>query len=198
MKEKWNNRYSSEEYFFGKEPNDFFKSEIEKLSPGKALFLGDGEGRNSVYAAKLGWDIDSIDISEVGKSKADKLAKENNVQINYIVADALDYDYPKNLYDAIVVIYFHVDEELRKKNHKQIIDALKNNGVLIFLVYEKDHIKLNTNGPSSLNLLYSLDEIVEDFIDLEFNLLKKEKISRIKNGVPQEAIVIEFVGRKII
>lgn len=47
-----------------------------------------------------------------------------------------------------------------------------------------------------LELLYSLDNIVEDFIDLEFDLLKKEKISRIKNGVPQEAIVIKFVGRK--
>jgi SAM-dependent methyltransferase len=197
MKEKWNNRYSSEEYFFGKEPNDFFKTQIEKLNIGKALFLGDGEGRNSVYAAKLGWKVDCIDVSEIGKQKAEKLAKENNVEINYIVTDALDYDYPKNFYDAIILIYFHIDDEFRAKINKQIIDSLKNYGVLILLVYDKDHLKLNTNGPSSLNLLYSLDEIVEDFIDLEFEHLKKEKISRIKNGVQQEAIVIEFVGRKI-
>ncbi|MBK7105054.1 MAG: class I SAM-dependent methyltransferase [Ignavibacteriae bacterium] len=197
MKEKWNNRYSSEEYYFGKEPNEFFKDEIKKLTPGNALFIGDGEGRNSVYAAKLGWNVDCLDISENGKEKAENLAKENNVKINYKIADAIEFNYPEETYDAIFVIYFHVDEELRENFDNQIINSLKQNGVVIILVYEKDHLKLNTNGPSSLNLLYSLDEIVENFIDLDFEILKKEKISRVKNGIPQEAIVIKFVGRKI-
>ncbi len=83
MKNKWNDRYSSEEYFFGKEPNDFLKEEIGKLAPGKALFIGEGEGRNSVYAASLGWEVDAIDISNVGKEKALKLAEDKNVNINY-------------------------------------------------------------------------------------------------------------------
>ncbi len=197
MKQKWNYRYSSEEYYFGKEPNDFLKESIENISPGKALFVGDGEGRNSVYAAKLGWSVDSIDISDIGKSKADKLAAENNVKINYILADAIEFNYPVENYDLIVVIYFHVDENVREQIHKRFIDSLKSDGRLICLVYEKDHIKLNTNGPSTLNLLYSLDNIVEDFIDLEFELLKKEKLSRIKNGVQQESIVIKFIGQKL-
>ncbi|MCB0744300.1 MAG: class I SAM-dependent methyltransferase [Ignavibacteriales bacterium] len=197
MKQKWNDRYSSEEYFFGKEPNDFFKEEIDKISHGKALFIGDGEGRNSIYAAKLGWQVDSIDVSEVGKSKAEKLAEENKVKINYIIADALEFNYPKEAYDLVAVIYFHADEELREQFHKHIYDALKPNGKLIYLVYDKDHLKLNTNGPSSLNLLYSLENIVEDFIDLDFELLKKEKISRVKNGIQQESIIIKFVGKKL-
>ncbi|MBK8944476.1 MAG: class I SAM-dependent methyltransferase [Ignavibacteriae bacterium] len=197
MKEKWNDRYSSEEYYFGKEPNEFFKDEIEKLIPGNALFIGDGEGRNSVYAAKLGWNVDCLDISENGKEKAENLAKENNVKINYKIADAIEFNYPQETYDAVFVIYFHVDEELRENFDHQIINSLKQNGAVIILVYEKDHLKLNTKGPSSLNLLYSLDEIVENFIDLDFEILKKEKISRVKNGIPQEAIVIKFVGRKI-
>jgi len=197
MKEKWNNRYSSEEYYFGKEPNEFFKETIDKLPIGNALFLGDGEGRNSVYAAKLGWDVHCMDISETAKEKAEKLADENNVKIDYKVFDAIEYNYPHETYDAVVLIYFHIDEELREYFNKKIIDSLKTNGTIILLVYEKDHIKLNTNGPSSLNLLYSLDEIVEDFIDFDFETLIKEKISRIKNGIQQESIVIKFIGRKI-
>jgi len=196
VKEKWNNKYSSEEYYFGKEPNEFCKNEIDKLSSGKALFIGDGEGRNSVYAAKLGWDVHCFDISEIAKQKAEKLAKDNDVKINYTVADALHYIYPKDFYDAIVIIYFHIDEDFRKQIHKQIIDSLTKNGVLILLVYEKEHVKLKSNGPSVPNLLYSLDEIVEDFIDLDFETLIKEKISRIKNGIQQESIIIKFVGRK--
>jgi hypothetical protein len=46
MKEKWNEREKTEEYFFDKEPNEFFKEEVDKLIPGRALLLGDGEGRN--------------------------------------------------------------------------------------------------------------------------------------------------------
>lgn len=147
MKEKWNYRYSTEEYFFGKEPNEFFKEQIDKLTLGRALFIGDGEGRNSVYAAKLGWEVDCIDISEVGKEKAGNLAKENNVSINYIVDDALEYNFKTNSYDAVVVIYFHIDEELREKIHQKYLSALKPNGTIILLVYEKDHLSLNSNGP---------------------------------------------------
>lgn len=196
MKQKWNDRYNSDEYFFGKEPNDFFKEEIDKISPGTALFIGDGEGRNSVYSAKLGWKVDSIDISEVGKSKAVRLAAENNVKINYIVADALEFDYPKEIYDLIALVYFHIDEDFREQIHYHLIDALKPDGKIICLVYEKEHLKLNAGGPSSPNLLYSLDNFAEDFIDFEFEVFKKEKLSRIKSGIKQEQIVIKFVGRK--
>lgn len=197
MKQKWNDRYNSEEYFFGKEPNDFFKEKIDKLQPGKALFIGDGEGRNSVYAAKLGWDVDSIDISDIGKSKAEKLATENKVKINYIISDALEFNYPQKTYDLVAVIYFHVDENIREKLHKYFLNSLKLSGKLIYLVYEKDHLKLNTNGPSSINLLYSLDNFAEDFIDMEFEFFKKENITRVKNGIIQEQIVIKFIGSKV-
>jgi SAM-dependent methyltransferase len=196
MQNKWDDRYSSEEYFFGTEPNEFLKEEIEKLSPGKALFIGEGEGRNSVYAAKLGWEVDCVDISDAGKEKAQKLADKNSVKLNYIVGDALNYNYKNNYYDAVVVIYFHLEEDIREDIHNKYISALKQNGRIILLVYEKEHLTLNTNGPSSLELLYSLDNIVEDFIDLEFELLKKEKLSRVKNGLQQESIIIKFVGRK--
>jgi SAM-dependent methyltransferase len=198
MKQKWNDRYNSDEYYFGKEPNDFFKEEIEKINPGNALFIGDGEGRNSVYAAKLGWRVDSIDISEIGKSKAEKLAEENNVKINYVVSDALEFNYPKETYDLLAVIYFHVDEEFRHQLHHYFLDTLKPNGKIIYLVYEKEHLNLNVNGPSSLDLLYSLDNFAEDFIDMEFEILNKENISRIKNGLKQEQIIIKFVGKKIL
>jgi SAM-dependent methyltransferase len=197
MKVKWNDRYSTEDYFFGKEPNDFFKEEVDKLTPGRALFLGDGEGRNSVYCASLGWKVDAVDISDIGKDKADKLAKENKVELNYQVTDALQYDYPPNTYDAIVIIYFHVDNELREKFSEKIIRSLKPNGTIILLVYEEDHIKNGNGGPSNPDLLYTLSSIAENFIDLEFKTFEKEQLSRIKKGRKQESTVIKFVGKKI-
>ena len=194
MKDKWNNRYSSEEYFFGEEPNAFFKETIDKLNPGKALFVAEGEGRNSVYAASIGWQVDAIDISDIGKEKADKLAKEKKVEINYQVTDAFEFEYAQNNYDAIVLIYFHIPSELREDYFSKIISSLKPNGKIILLAYDEEHINNSSRGPTDINLLYNLESVVENFIDLEFNLFAKEEVSRIKKGVAQKSTIIKFVG----
>ncbi len=82
----WNERYAEDKYAYGIEPNDFVKQELQKLKPGKILFPAEGEGRNAVYAAQLGFDVYAFDPSEEGRRKALKLARENNVNINYQLA----------------------------------------------------------------------------------------------------------------
>lgn len=119
MKTTWDKRYSTEEYIYGAEPNQFFKNEIDKLEPGKILFLGEGEGRNAVYAASLGWNVDAIDSSIVGKEKAIKLGTSKGVEINYIVADLNEFTPESEKYDAVVIIYLHLPEKLRKKVFKE-------------------------------------------------------------------------------
>src|ERR1035438_2511533 len=56
-KQNWDERFSSEEYVYGTEPNVFLKEQLSKLSPGRLLMLGEGEGRNAVYAAKMNWQL---------------------------------------------------------------------------------------------------------------------------------------------
>lgn len=198
MKNKWDERYSSDEYFFGQEPNEFLKEEIEKLAPGKALFIGEGEGRNSIYAASLGWEVDAIDISIVGKEKAEKLAAKKNVKINYNITDAYDYTYPQNYYDAVVLIYFHVESEMREKYFRQLLLSLKPGGSIVLLVYDIDQLKYNKQGPQDIKMLFTLEQIAELFIDLEFKFFAKENNERVKKGVSQKSSVIKFVGEKPI
>lgn len=173
MKEKWNNRYRGENYYFGKEPNDFLKTEIQKLTPGRALFIGEGEGRNSVYAAKLGWDVDAIDLSEEGMRKALMLAKENSVNINYKIGDALTEEITNDLYDSVILIYFHIHNDLRDEFWKKITSALKTGGSIILLVYDKDNLELGSRGPSDIEMLFTLQDIAETFIDFKFVVFKR-------------------------
>jgi len=60
-------------------PNHFFKEELDNVKPGNILLPAEGEGRNAVYAAKLGWNVLAFDDSASGKKKAKKLAEENNI-----------------------------------------------------------------------------------------------------------------------
>lgn len=198
MKELWNKRYSNEEYIYGKEPNEFLREELRKLKPGKILFLGEGEGRNAVFAATLGWTVDAVDFSDEGKRKAFNLAQEKNVKINYIINDLSEFIPNNNYYDAAGIFFLHLNEELRKSVHQKVIDALKPEGKLILEVFDKEQIKYNSGGPKDESLLYSLEEIAEDFIELDFVVFTKEKVVLNEGqGHQGEAVVIRFVGTKL-
>ncbi|MDP8205523.1 MAG: hypothetical protein P9L92_02580 [Candidatus Electryonea clarkiae] len=73
----WDNRYDTEEYVYGKEPNDFLVEVSPKLRGKRALCLAEGEGRNAVFLAQCGFDVTAIDSSSVGLAKALKLAADN-------------------------------------------------------------------------------------------------------------------------
>jgi hypothetical protein len=55
MQDIWNTRYGAAEFAYSETPNEFFKAEIEKLPKGKLLLPAEGEGRNGVFAATLGF-----------------------------------------------------------------------------------------------------------------------------------------------
>ena len=195
----WNERYSSKEYVYGENPNHFLKEQLEKITvPGKLLLPGEGEGRNAVYAAKLGWEVDGYDQSTAGKLKAIKLADKNNVKINYQIADLLEFTSSKDKYDVIAIIYVHLNTKLRKSFNEKIIDSLKPGGKLIMELFSKDQLGKTSGGPQDLEMLYSLDEIKKDFSSLKSIILKEETIN-IEEGEKHsgEANVVRFVGEKV-
>ncbi len=197
MQEQWNQRYKKEEYHYGKEPNNFLREELPKLKPGRILFIGEGEGRNAVYASALGWTVDAIDWSEEGKRKAEALAKEFGVKINYTIADFNSFRPEKNFYDAVGIFFIHLDEELRTKLFGAAIKSLKPNGKIIFECFEKGQLGYSSGGPNDEALLYSIEEVVSLFIDLEFEKLSKEKVFLNEgNGHFGNGVVIRFVGSK--
>ena len=197
MKEMWNDRYAKDEYVYGKEPNAFYADQLVNLEPGKILFLGEGEGRNSVHAAKLGWEVDAFDYSEQAKIKALKFADEENVNINYTVHDVNEFVPKRNYYDAVVIIFLHLHEEQRIRLHKNVVNSLKPNGKIILEVFDKKQIERETGGPRNLELLYSLEDIFEDFQELDIISFSKEDVNLNEGNYHKGlATVIRYVGQK--
>ncbi|MEI7485471.1 MAG: methyltransferase domain-containing protein, partial [Ignavibacteriota bacterium] len=159
----WNKRYAEPEYAYGKEPNEYFKEVIDGLKPGKILLPGEGEGRNAVYAATKGWEVTAIDLSTEGKNKADKLAKESNVKIKYIVSSFEEYSFIENEYDAIALIFIHLNPTARESMHRAIIKSLKYDGTLIIEAFSKPQINNASGGPKNVDDLYSTEELENDF-----------------------------------
>ena len=115
MKEFWDKRYADQEMAYGKEPNVFFASEVLKLNAGKILLPAEGEGRNAVHSAKLGWQVSAFDISKKGKQKAEKLALNNKVTIEYFVGGFDEINYKKESFDCIVLIFAHFPSHLKSE-----------------------------------------------------------------------------------
>lgn len=157
MKEFWNKRFSEEKYIYGKEPNEFFKKELDKLKVGKLLLPAEGEGRNAVYAASKGWGVTAFDYSEEAKQKAFDLANENNVDIAYLVSDYDSVSFPKDYFDAVALIYAHTPEW--KNVYPRILGYLKPGGVLIIELFNKKQINNASGGPKDTDMLVNADEL---------------------------------------
>ncbi len=135
-KEKWNSKYQSTACLAGREPSSWL-AEHASLLPGrgKALDIAMGEGRNTLFTASLGYETWGIDISDVGVSRAETLARENNLTIHTQVADLDDYGIPENSYDLILCFYF-----LNRDLYTGIEKGLKSGGYLFFETFNVDYL----------------------------------------------------------
>lgn len=112
------------------EPNAFLVETISGEKPGRALDLGMGEGRNTVFLAQKGWDVTGIDLSDLGVAKAEERARRLGVRIKAIVADVNRFDLGTGQWDLICVLYFVIDESMPNL-HQRIASALKPGGLAI-------------------------------------------------------------------
>ena len=158
-KERWDNKYGTEAYIFGKEPVPFLKQNVHLLPRGKALDIAIGEGRNGVYLATQGFEVVGLDISEKGLAKAQQLAKQNGVTIETRVVDLENYQLQKNAYDVILLMYY-----MQRDLWPQINDALKPGGMAIIETYNVDHLK---HQKFNSKWLLKTNELLEAFKNMK-------------------------------
>ncbi|MFI5206198.1 MAG: class I SAM-dependent methyltransferase, partial [Candidatus Paceibacterales bacterium] len=159
--DRWNDRYSKDEFAYGVQPNNYVKEQLEKLKIGAILFPAEGEGRNAVFAAKLGWTVSAFDISTQGKNKALRLAEINKVTIDYQVGELKAMNYRNEQFDAIALIYAHFPADIKSMYHKTFDKYLRKNGTVIFEAFSKSHIDYiskneKVGGPKDVAMLFSI------------------------------------------
>jgi SAM-dependent methyltransferase len=198
----WDERYGDQEYAYGKGPNIFLKEWLKKFEPVSILMPADGKGRNGVFAAQLGWNVTSFDLSAEGKSRVQELAKEKHVTINCIVGDLEQLKFETASFDAIGLIYAHFAADKKSIFHQKLNDCLKPGCLIILEAFGKKHLHLNNidskvGGPKDFEMLYSKEEILSDFNNYEVLMLIEEEIS-LNEGKYHigKGSVIRFIGRK--
>lgn len=145
---RWDARYRDNAYRDRLYPSQIVEHWLPKLPNGTALDIACGAGRNAIYLAKNGYQVDAFDISGVAIAFAEQRARSEGVSIRWQVAD-IDNGLPsKALYDLILMVRC-VNLSIVRASCKQ----LRPSGVILIENHlDVDDLPMALSGP--LNPLY--------------------------------------------
>lgn len=172
-KQNWNERYNTPEYRYGTEPNRFLAMHASRIPAGRVLCIGDGEGRNGVYLAGLGYDVTSVDQSDVGLAKARRLADARGVTIRTVEADLTDYVIEPGYWNGIVSVFCHLPLQPRRRVHAAVVQGLSAGGVFILEAYTPRQLQFGTGGPPVAELMMTLEALREELIGLRLEVARE-------------------------
>lgn len=195
----WDERYSSDEFAYGTEPNDFLRENHTKIPKGKVLCLAEGEGRNAVFLAQNGYEVTAVDSSAVGIEKAKKLAFKNKVEIEFLVEDLQTFDLGIDKWDGIVSIFCHLPESLQKDVLAKVTASLKTGGVFLLEGYTPKQLEFGTGGPPVKEMMISAQLLKDELPEINFERLV-ELERDIQEGTCHHGIgaVVQGIGYKPI
>jgi len=170
----WNKRFGGVAYLFGTKPNVWLRDQAGVWSAGqRVLCVADGEGRNSVWLARRGLQVDAFDISEVGVAKARRLAAEQGATVRFQVADCEGFDWPADSYDGVAAIFIQfADPALRARLFARMQQCLKPGGTLVLQGYTPRQLEYGTGGPPLASHLYTEALLREAFAAMDIVTLR--------------------------
>ncbi|WP_411968978.1 class I SAM-dependent methyltransferase [Haloferax sp. YSSS75] len=160
--DKWDERFSEGEYPTDPDPSPVLQAYVDTFPEGRALDVAAGTGRNALFLAAEGYDVDALDQSWAGLDIIEERADETNVseRVETILADATEYDFPEETYDVITISFFRTLDQLGN-----IKAALKPGGVLFY----QHHLQSSppaTVGPSTNRYRFQSNELLRSCLDL--------------------------------
>ena len=154
LSEIWDERYLCSHYLFGEEPVTGLKQLISQLKKGKCLDIAMGEGRNTVFLAKSGFQAEGIELSSNAIEKAKKLATKHQVSIEAKTQNLDFFLMPLMRYETVVMTYF----KPLVRFFSEIRRGLVLGGTLFIEAYLTNELRYHANKHPNLESIVSIDE----------------------------------------
>jgi len=194
-REEWNERYGTDELVWRAEPNQFLVEEVERLTPGRALDLACGEGRNAVWLASQGWKVVGMDFSSAGLAKGRRMADERGVEVTWVEADAVSWIPPRSGFDLVVLMYLQLPYDQRRAALGHAAAALAPRGVLLVVGHDATNPTEGFGGPQDPAVLCSAEDIVGDLDGLRIE--RAERVERQVDTPSGAAVALDALVRAV-
>jgi len=174
---RWNDKYRNDDY--PENPSQIVVTHFSMARRGKALDIGAGTGRNTLFLADHGFEVDAVDISDVGLTRFPR----RHPGVNLICSDLDTFEIPENHYDLILNIRF-----LNRRLMPYIQEGLVSGGLLIFETYVEDKGH-PINQPSSRDYLLRKNELLHAFLPLHI-IYYQEQLRKAEKNDEQIASLV--------
>lgn len=175
-REHWDERYATDELVWRAEPNVFLVGEVEDMTPGRALDLACGEGRNALWLAERGWRVVAVDFSAAGLAKGRRLADLRGVDVEWVEADVLEWRPEPGSFDLVIVMYLQLPAEDLRRVLGSAAAALAPGGTLLVVGHDRANLAEGFGGPPDLSVLYDPDQVAGDVAGLTIE--RAERVRR--------------------
>ena len=161
----WDQKYSTEEFIYTKVENRFvveFCKDLDGTNK-RAIDLAGGEGRNSVWLAKRGWQVENIDFSQVALDKYLQFAKEEGVEENCLAtcADGLTFVPKLTPVELAVIAYMQIPEKDLQVAIRRLSEDVAPGGNLVGVWHSRDNLEGGFGGPSDRPSVASIREALQ-------------------------------------
>ena len=188
-REKWDRRYREQVFDSSIEPNPFLQAHVDSVKPGRVLCLAAGNGRNAVFLAELGFEVDAVDISTAGLDLCTRLADARGVSVTPIQADLTEFEIPAGIYDLITKFYYY-----QPQLFTPICRSLRPGGRLVFQTFSRDQLAF-PRGPRSLDHLAKPEEILPTIDSLRLRFYE-DRILEPSDPSSEAEAVIRLIAEK--
>ncbi len=185
-REQWNERYAAQPILWTVDPGPFLGGEVDGRPPGRALDLGAGEGRTTVWLAERGWDVTAVDFSDVALERGRQRVQEIGASgaVEWVCADLIEFDPAGGHYDLVLLLFIHLPAPERRRLLRAAAATLNPGGMVLVVGYDTTHASTGEGGPRDPAILFSPEDIVADLEGLRI-----ERAERIEVGDAVDAVV---------
>lgn len=158
----WDERFRTGSYPTDPDPSPLLRRYLDAIPEGRALDVATGTGRNALFLAAEGYQVDAIDQSREGLRIAREHARERGIEdrLDWIQADVPSYDFPTDRYDLITISYYRAVDRF-----PDITEALVEGGYL-FVEHHLRSSEPTPSGPSSDRYRFAANELLHACLDL--------------------------------
>ena len=160
----WDSRYEEKPLLWSEGPNRFVAEDLVGLSPGTALDVACGEGRNAVWLAGQGWDVTGVDFSAVALGRAEAMASRAGVEAKWINADVTTWE-PPGPFDLVLVAYVHFSAPDRMELMRRATGWVAPGGRLYLVGHDRSTAGIS--GPPDPDLLWDPESATSAAAPLE-------------------------------
>jgi 2-polyprenyl-3-methyl-5-hydroxy-6-metoxy-1,4-benzoquinol methylase len=148
--EQWDERYAAADLVWSAEPNSFVVSLVRDLTPGSAIDVGAGEGRNALWLAEQGWQVTAVDFSSVAVERG--RARPGGDGVDWQVADITSYA-PSDQFDLVLVCYVHLPRPMMRTLLGHAASWVAPGGRLVAVGHAVRNLTEGVGGPSEADRL---------------------------------------------